>query len=145
MKTKQIHIASNTSGNEGSPGYVLVTLTQEIAKDLLKYKGFIKPIQALDSSFYCMEFFRSDADFGTTDLEIGDEWVQVPDEDAVAADTDITANTLKITTSGVFWAACLKHCDGNFESEELSWKDIEQVAAGNNPFKMVEIEQDGDE
>ena len=77
--------------------------------------------------------------WGETDLEIGDEWVRVSDENAVYGDDDnpVCAETIKATGRGVLWSAWPENSSGYFETEELTWRDLDAVAAGINPFKSV--------
>jgi hypothetical protein len=133
-------IACNTSGEEGSPHFALIELTPEIAAELLKYRSVVEQARKFSDRLHCVEYFESRVTWGDTNLDIGDAWVRVPSENAVHGGDEhrVCAETIKITSTGVLWSASPKHSNGYFETEELAWDDIDAVAAGNNPFKLVE-------
>ena len=141
-----IYIASNTSGDDNAPGYVSIVLDRPCVKRLLAYRDLLPRLIEADSNFYCIEFFDYSATFGYdtakgfAEVEIGDAWVEVPDATVVdATDDSLTANTIKITRSGVLWCACMKFDGATIESEELSWTCIDRVNAGVNPFASATI------
>jgi hypothetical protein len=49
-------------------------------------------------------------------------------------DARTAGETMKISDSGILWAASDKHAGGEFETPELSWTAIAALARGENPF-----------
>ena len=129
-------IACNTSAEEGGPQFALIELTPAIAGELLKYREAVQQTGKF-GSLCCVEYFESRVTWGETDLAIGDEWVRVPDQNAVHGGDPVCAETIKATGGGVLWSAWPEHSSGYFETEKLTWRDLEAVVAGRNPFKLV--------
>jgi hypothetical protein len=54
------------------------------------------------------------------------------------------ADMLRVMPDGVMWTAQPKHGDGEFETETVTWEQLEQVAAGGWPFEPAETSPEDD-
>jgi hypothetical protein len=145
-----VNLFCATSDDTGNWKYAGLTLSPSVAKGLLTYRAQYEAVKKFDSSLYCLEFFNYLVEYydglGGGDVnELAElafetcEWIHLP-EWAAPEIARVAASTLKVTSSGVLWSAHAKHSQDQFETQEISWKDLEIVAAGGDAFKEYACE-----
>jgi hypothetical protein len=126
--------------------YALLNLRPMLATSLLRYRSVYERVNDFDSSLYALEFFDNEVDYGSGLVEYDDEDLEGLGEDGwryIGKDTIIVGElltaveTIKIVNTGVLWSASPKHGEGYFETPEISWEALEEVAAGRNPFRAL--------
>lgn len=143
-----------TAGDESDYYAVArVILTPETAHSLLGYRDLVAAAKAYDGSFYALVFFDHTPDFGEypsailheDDLEHG-EWavVEEPPEFELQT-TEARPSSLYVKEDGVYWVGTNKYASGEFETETLSWAELEAVENGEDPFDAEEAAGDGAE
>jgi len=155
MPNDKVHVlVCVTTANDRGPNYAGIAINKSSASELMQYRDLTVPLIAHDDSFYCIEFFDSssirwndrliDEDLEDS-LDSSSEWLRVEQLDDIdqlfdkANSLRLAAETAKITRDGVLWSASPKHSDGYFETQELSWYVIEQIAKGNGPVGLASI------
>jgi len=142
-----------TSDSNSYCDYALVEVTPEQARKLIDtYKPLYEHVNNVDSTLYRLEFFDGTptwanatnaavygVDFDNTEWYAAGEGVTAGHNDA-DRDPRTAASCMSVTNDGILWSASPKNSDGHFETPELSWEDLEKIAAGENPFKTIEVD-----
>lgn len=146
--------------------HMLVGLSPDFAQFLLTLKdGLIAAQNTIGSELHCLELFHGAGEWGRVDgyTSTGD-WEQAPDETTIDEES-IELQTIKATSTGVLFSACLKNDDSHVyaETPEIGWDALKRVAdwdtgpapklfdganidmTVNCPDDEVEDDDDGDE
>lgn len=137
-------LSSDSWGDQ--PSYGLVDIDTEFAAKLISRRGVIQPICKQDVAFYGASFFshrvepfdHSDDNHMLDDVDNG-EVIECPagfnplaqTEDKHRFRTD--GETVVVKESGVLFKFYGKHSDTNFETDELTWSQIESAADHDRP------------
>ena len=120
------------------PSYGLITIDPEYAQTLLSRREQVRPLADFDLSFYgaswfsyCVDPFDYDDDQELSDELEQAEVVEAPDgfelpqpkEGEYGWRTD--CETVVVQRSGVLFKFYAKHADTRFETNQLSWEQIE--------------------
>ena len=143
-----IQIACCTTDDSGEFSVAWFALIPEFALELVTdYRKAYKRVKRLNEQLYCLEFFMGLGEYGCRltkngamlHLESGG-WYD--GTDAVMSPGEFRArtacHTMKITSTGVLFSAHAKHGSGEFETEEISWEDLGEIAKGGMPFDAPE-------
>lgn len=110
------------------------------AKNLLSLRETFLDARKKNGSLWSMEYFGGWGECGVTDASPDeyDEWYEVGDIEVEEVRTECHVKT--VTEHGVRFMFRLKHRDRPIteESALFTWKDIEKVADGHNPFEPLE-------
>lgn len=148
-----------TTDSESYAQYAEIQITASLVRRWLDhFRPLYRLVARKNPSLYCLEFWDSViwgndvryADTGTDELCSGGEWFLAPDGVEVidpGGEDDpqvrMTAETMHVTKTGIFWSASPKHGDSYIETPELTWKVLEQLAKGKIPLKaIVKTEED---
>lgn len=122
--------------------HAVVHLCPAAARRLLEYRDLLPALQRHDSNFYVAEFFDTSVDYGDLTendwqgvgdhLDIGDWWTLPSGAEMEPA--GVTADCLCVTKRGVHWSASSQYSGAAFETERITWAELEQVRDGFWPF-----------
>ena len=137
-----------TTDNGWGFEYARLRLTPERASTLLSYRDLIAPLAAHDRGFYGIEFFDGLVLFGDVSPDDYVEhgfWVEDVHKSILFKEERSSCHMLHVTESGVLWSGHPKHGEGHFETELISWADLERVAAGEADVFTAYTVAEGDE
>jgi hypothetical protein len=127
-----------------------LNLRPVLAESLLRYRSVYERVNDFDSSLYALEFFDTEIDYGSSLVEYDDEdleglgeegWRYVGKDTIIVGESVTAVETIKVVDTGVLWSASPKHGEGYFETPEISWEELEEVAAGRNPFRALDAKE----
>lgn len=138
-------LCKTTDSSDGGYNYATVDIDVERVKELLTMRPIWDQTQKLLPSLYCLEIFDATPEFyESVDLDnlSEDDQYRVENGEFIEVPTigeafvpvygeqhSTCVETLRITKDGVLWSASPKYGEGSFETLELSWKRLEEIAA----------------
>jgi len=148
MSKKQpaITLVCMTTDSSDFYSYAILHITPRSAKELLTLKPIWEQANAAKDRLYCLEWFDDRITYGESVIdnlaELQNEWEQVPanlatKKNLIDARYQVSVASLKACDSGIVFSAAPKNDNGYFETPELGWADLEQLAAGKCPFPMA--------
>ena len=110
--------------------HFLLGIGPDFAAFLIKARRAHKAAEkTLGSQIHCLEMFHGAGEWGSVDgYTSSGYWEQAPDETTIAEES-VELQTVKVTSTGVVFAAALKNDDSNVyaETPELPWAKVEEI------------------
>lgn len=150
---------TNAGESEYAYEYAMRMLSPAQAKELLRLQKIYETVDVKRGGLYCLEFYDYEVTYSRELLylngDVEQEWsaVEVPKntKEATAAchimdePNAMISPTFRVTNTGILWTAWPQRGGGReFETPEITWQQLQEVADGRNPFAKLRYEGDAD-